>query len=57
MSKQKQPPTPEEYKEMFQQYQLTYQIEIYQWIKEFLENAKKQAQDVHNQLAQVVKEK
>lgn len=57
MPKQKQPPTPDEYKDLFKQYHLSFQIEIFQWIKEYLENVKKEAQEVHSQLAQVVKEK
>lgn len=57
MSKQKQPPTPEEYIEQFKSFDLSAQINIFKWIEQFLKDTQKKAQEVHSQLAQVVKEK
>lgn len=57
MPRQKEQPTVEQHMEQFKNFPLLDQIEIYKAIKQHLEYTQKQAQQVQDQLAQVVKEK
>ena len=57
MARTKQQPTSDELFESFQSLPLEDQIDIYKDIQKHLEETKKQAQSVQNQLSEVVKEK
>lgn len=57
MRKSKEQPTVEQHLNDFKNFPLPDQIEIYKAIKQHLEYTQKQAQQVQDQLAQVVKEK
>lgn len=57
MPKQKQPPTIESVYEAYEQLELKDQIHLYKLIEQNLLDKQKTAQSVHNQLAQVVKER
>lgn len=57
MARTKQLPTADELFELFQSLPLADKIQLYKDIQKHLEEAKKQAQSVQNQLSEVVKEK